>query len=113
VLVEGVAAEGALSLPVGSSLSVQASVRLGSLLPEDVTVDLYEGPLDQQDNIVAPTLTAMAWDGTHDDGRYRFVGTVECHASGQHGYTVRVVPHHPDHPDRFVEGLLRWAESPA
>lgn len=113
VRVEAVTAEAASSLPVGSSFAVQASVRLGSLLPDDVTVDLYEGPLDQHDNIVAPTLTAMVWDGADDDGRYRFVGTLECRSSGQHGYTVRVVPHHPDHPDRFVEGLLRWAEIPA
>jgi starch phosphorylase len=98
---------------VGSSFQVCAAVHLGSLSPEDVVVELYEGPLDQQDVIGAPTLTAMTWDGSRENDLYRFSGAVACDSSGQHGYTVRVVPHHAEHADRFLEGLLRWAETPA
>ena len=100
------------SLPVGSTFQVRASVHLGALLPNDVVVELYEGPLDQQDIIGAPTLTDMDWDGSQENDLHRFSGAVVCDSSGQHGYTVRVVPHHPDHADRFVEGLVRWAETP-
>lgn len=113
VQIDEAQAEGAAALPVGTTFQVHAWVRLGALLPADVAVELYEGPLDQQDNIVAPTAKPMEWDGARDNDRYRFSGAVDCESSGQHGYTVRVVPHHPDHPDRFVEGLLRWAETPA
>lgn len=113
VRIAEVSADAPSSLPVGSTFKVCAAVQLGTLFPEDVVVELYEGPLDQQDIIGAPTLTAMAWDGSRDNGLYRFSGTVACDSSGQHGYTVRVVPHHADHADRFLEGLLRWADVPA
>jgi glycogen phosphorylase len=111
--ITAVSANSPSSLPVGSTFQVQASVRLGTLSPRDVAVELYRGPLDQQDIIGAPTITTMTWDGIQDDGVYRYTGPVVCDSSGQHGYTVRVVPHHADLADRFLEGHIRWAESPA
>jgi len=113
VRIVAVSTDSLSSLPVGSTFQVRASVHLGALSPNDVVVELYEGPLDQQDIIGAPTLTDMDWDGSQENDLYRFSGTVVCDSSGQHGYTVRVVPHHPDNADRFVEGLVRWAETPA
>ncbi|MGI8914012.1 MAG: alpha-glucan family phosphorylase [Chloroflexota bacterium] len=111
VRIASVSADSPSSLPVGSTFQVRAAVQLGNLSPSDVVVELYEGPLDQQDVIGAPTLTAMDWDGSRDSDLYHFTGTVVCESSGQHGYTVRVVPHHADRADRFVEGLLRWADT--
>lgn len=35
---------------------------------------------------------------------------VMCARSGQHGFTVRVTPHHPDLVSRFLPGLITWAD---
>jgi glycogen phosphorylase len=113
VRIAEVSADSPSSLPVGSTFQVRTSVQLGALSPEDVAVELYEGPLDQQDVIGAPNVIRMTWDGSQDDGVFRFSGAVVCDSSGQHGYTVRVVPHHADLADRFVEGHVRWAQTPA
>jgi starch phosphorylase len=35
---------------------------------------------------------------------------VPCSRSGLHGYTVRVLPFHPDEPKAFLPGLITWAD---
>jgi hypothetical protein len=45
------------------------------------------------------------------DGEYFFEATdVVCGASGRHGYTVRVLPYHPDLTTPFLPGLILWAD---
>jgi len=113
VRIDRVEADASGPVPVGSQLHVQAWVRLGSLVPNDVAVELYQGTLDQQDSIAAPASLPMQWDGTRDGERYRFAGAIDCQTSGLQGYTVRVIPHHADQPDRFLEGRIQWADAPA
>jgi starch phosphorylase len=36
-------------------------------------------------------------------------GTIPCRSSGQHGYTVRVLPRHPDLANLFEPGLVCWS----
>jgi len=40
--------------------------------------------------------------------RHLFVGTLECSASGRHGYAVRILPGHPDLASPFEPGLITW-----
>jgi starch phosphorylase len=72
-------------------------------------VELYAGPLDPTGAIAggAPSSMALASaaDGTAD---YR--GTLVLEASGRRGFTVRVVPDHPDLAPLPEPGLVRWAE---
>ena len=112
VRIESIEADSAGPVPVGSQLHVNAWVNLGTLKPDDVAVELYYGTLDQQDSIAVPSTLPMVWDGSREVDRYHFAGTLNCQVSGLQGYTVRVVPHHADHPDRFLEGLIHWADVP-
>ncbi len=129
---------------VGAELPVQARVRLGSLSPADVSVQLYDGPVDPQGNIAAGQAIEMVVDGTGagtsigdgsgngattgggiatsglgavtsqvsanaSDGVYTYTGAIPCRSSGLHGYSVRVVPRHPDLANPYQPGLVTWA----
>jgi len=96
-------------LSVREGLEVTAEVFLGEIKPEWVSVELYFGRLDPDRGIVEPTLVTMQSVETRAPGRYLFAGSLVCQTSGRFGYTVRVLPNHPDLPDRIVPGLITWA----
>lgn len=77
---------------VGASLDVRAYVALGALTPDDVEVQLVHGRTDDNDCIVASSVTPLDLVETYDGGRYCFAGTVVLDRPGAFGYTVRVVP---------------------
>jgi starch phosphorylase len=48
--------------------------------------------------------------GRDGDGYQRFeVNIAACHKSGLHGFSIRVLPFHPDLQTPFVPGLIAWA----
>ncbi|MBI2941389.1 MAG: alpha-glucan family phosphorylase [Chloroflexi bacterium] len=97
-------------LPVGSDILVRARVHLGALTPDDVAVELYIGRVDAKGEIAAATTTPMHHLGQDREGLALFeANAVPCRTSGLHGYTVRVLPRHPDLTTPFVPGLITWA----
>jgi starch phosphorylase len=111
---------------VGMELPVRAHVHLGALRPEDVAVQLYDGPVDSQGNIVGGKAVEMAvaqpgesngtasapGDGQETapgPGVFAYSGAIPCTSSGLHGYSVRVLPRHPDLPHTYQPGLITWA----
>jgi starch phosphorylase len=98
-------------LQIGGAVQAQARIHLGNLTPDDVTVELYLGRVDADGEIVEAEATPMQPVGPAEEGGYLFeVSAVPCRKSGLHGYTVRVLPHHPDLPTPFLPGLIVWAE---
>jgi starch phosphorylase len=99
-------------LPVGTKTCIGARVNLGTLKPEDLAVELYLGRLAPTGEIVDGQPIQMQPARQVDQARYLFEATaVPCSKSGLHGYTVRVLPHHPDLPTHFLPGLIVWADS--
>ncbi len=85
-------------------------MHLGALTPDDVAVELYHGRLNADGEIVDAVATAMEPDGAGDAGAYTYEASpVSCSDSGLHGFTVRVLPYHPDLPVSLVPGLITWA----
>jgi starch phosphorylase len=109
VRIMGVQANEGEELAVGSRLDVQARVHLGPVNPDEVSVELFYGPIDPHGQISDGQSAAMECQGqTTTDGTYRFVGAVPCTRCGQHGYAVRIVPKNADLPNRYVSGLIIW-----
>jgi glycogen phosphorylase len=80
----------------GSTLAVRASVALGELSPQDVTVQVAYGRAGEQDEIIAPELASLQLEEPPADGSpARFVGEARLGRPGPFGYTVRVLPAHP------------------
>jgi starch phosphorylase len=97
------------SLTVGDKLEVRARVHLGALTPEDVSVELYYGPLDPQRHITGGDTAAMACEESLGEGTHLFAGTLSSRTSGRYGYTLRILPRHPDLVRPSEPGLIHWA----
>ena len=111
VHVEAVDTGSLTEIEVGRAVHVKAQVQLGALTPDDVVVELYQGQVNANDEIVAAQAISMQQVGPARESRYLFeADTLPCRTSGLHGYTVRVLPHQPDLDTPFLPGLIVWAE---
>jgi starch phosphorylase len=109
VKVLGVEASGADPMHVGSQLQVNARINLGSIRPEDVEVQLFHGLVDSFGEIPQPRTETMTHNGAaQEGGAWVFTGVIPCRASGQHGYLIRVLPHHSDLANSYEPGLVCW-----
>ncbi len=98
-------------ITVGSQIGVTAHVHLNALKPDDVAVEIYQGLVDPQGNIVDAKIVLMNGTADNGDGNYTFEGKLPCNGSGLHGYSVRILPRHKDLSDPHELGLVLWASS--
>ena len=100
-------------LKVGSQLSVRALVKLDGVSPDDVSVELYHGPLDSWGNIRDGSAVRMDYkQASEQQGEHWFVGLVPCTKTGQQGLAVRILPRNADLVNPYELGLILW-EPPA
>ena len=92
-------------LEIGAKLRVSALVRLGDLSPNDIEVQLVTGRLDADDQLQDPRVNPFPTGADVGDGLRRYEGWVEARRAGNIGYTVRVVPHHPQLANQAEMGL--------
>lgn len=95
-------------LRVGSEFPVKVRVNLGSISPEEVEVQLCHGVLDAMGDIADLRATPLKPEASRNGPVVLYTGTVPCRASGQFGYTVRVLPKHPNLQHAFEPGLVTW-----
>jgi starch phosphorylase len=113
VHINSVESSAADKVQVGDDMRVRAWVYLGDLSPEDVAVQIYHGPIDQNGNITEGEIVPMTYsDGADKSGQVLFSGAIRYFKSGRHGFTVRIIAHHDDLISPFETGLLQWASEP-
>jgi len=96
-------------LKIGSQLYIKALVKLGKMNPNDVSVELYHGPVDNWENIRNGSAVRMDFEQTSErEGDHWFVGSMPCKKTGQHGVAVRVLPRHADLANPYEMGLILW-----
>jgi starch phosphorylase len=109
IRIGSVEANGTDPMHVGGELHVRAKVHLGGLSPDDVQVQLFHGLVDSMGDIPRPSTLTMSCNGKPPEGStWVFEGTIPCRSSGQHGYTVRILPRHADLSNPFEPGLIHW-----
>jgi starch phosphorylase len=108
VAVTGVHADSGTA-ELGAKRAVQASVRLGSLTPDDVDVQLVHGPVGAAEEITTPATVNLVCGAQEGDGSYRYEGSFDCGSSGRYGFTVRVLPSHPQLNTPVELGRIAWA----
>ena len=106
--IEKVTADTGHDYVVGTEMVVSAQVSLGSLTPEDVSVEAYYGPLDQQRKITEADTVVLQTKENSPDGSCIFEGSVPCTQSGQQGFTVRLLPKHAHLIQPYQLGLISW-----
>lgn len=96
-------------LKVGSQLYVKALVKLGRISPDDISVELYHGPVDTEGNIRQGSAVKMGYkEAAEQQGEHWFVGSMSCRNTGQHGVAVRVLPRHEELVNPYEMGLILW-----
>jgi starch phosphorylase len=109
VYIESVEAGSQEKVQVGDHMEVQASVRLGELLPEDVAVQIYHGPLDKDGEISRGEVIPMTVSDKQKGQSIIFSGCIRYSRSGRYGLTVRVFPSNDDLGSPYETGLIHWA----
>jgi starch phosphorylase len=98
----------------GAKLLARASVALGELSPQDVTVQLVYGTAGDDDEIIAPEFAELELEDAPAGGAAaRYAGEVELGRPGPFGYTVRVLPSHPLLAAPAEMGLITLPTGPA
>jgi starch phosphorylase len=92
---------------VGSAVQVATQVRLGGLEPGDITVQAYHGPLDADHQITQGETTTLECKSA-DNGVCHYEGEIPLNNSGLQGFSVRVVPTHPDAQLPQELPLITW-----
>ncbi|MBN2083379.1 alpha-glucan family phosphorylase [bacterium] len=96
-------------LIVGDRLQVRATVNTGKLSAADVRVEVFSGPVDSRRGFQNPQGTEMQLDPAGNGEHPVFVATLIAPQSGYFGFTVRVMPKHPDLRHKFAAYYLTWA----
>jgi starch phosphorylase len=104
--------EGSADAPVadlGERREVEAFAALGHLQPDDVAVEALHGAVVGGDELTATSVVTLTLAGPGPEGTFRYTGSFTCGTAGRHGFTVRVVPAHPDLAQASEMGCVVWA----
>jgi len=94
-------------VPVGAAVGVTVRAKLGSLSADDVSVEVYYGPLDSAGEIRDGAIAEARHDGRDGDGDI-FRAEIPCKMTGRYGFAARIVPRHPDLVNALTPLLLTW-----
>ena len=95
---------------LGVERTVEALVVLGDLTPDDVAVQLVHGAVGTNDELRGAGVVTMTLAGpAAPEGSHRYQGSFACEEAGRYGFTVRVVPSHPDLATPADLGCVAWA----
>jgi len=94
---------------LGNEIKISALVFLDSLTPQDVSVQILSGRVDANGEIKDPEITPMDTFESEGNGCFRFHAPLRSEKSGFFGYTIRILPHHPDAVTSFIPLLITWA----
>ncbi|WP_028280410.1 alpha-glucan family phosphorylase [Arthrobacter sp. H5] len=91
---------------IGDSLTVNAYISLGSISPDDVTVEVAYGRASDSDELSDVSLASLEVSEDLSRGRFLFSGGIVIDHSGSFGYTVRVLPRHESLASKAELGLV-------
>ncbi len=92
----------------GETITVTACIRLGPLLPEELSVELYCGSVSNQGTLENARRCAMR-PIARDGDCHRYQVSIDCAETGRQGHTVRILPRHEALVHPYVPGLIKWA----
>jgi starch phosphorylase len=96
-------------LVVNQPVSVKTRIHLAGLTAEDVQVELYQGAVNADGQIVNGLPLVMDYQGNDEHGRSIYTADVIYSASGLQGLSLRVLPKNEYLSSRYETGLVLWA----
>jgi glycogen phosphorylase len=100
------------TVKVGDNLRIKAWVNLGELKADEVAVQIFHGHLDTAGDITDGEVIPMIASTEKRGNAWLFTGEIRYHKSGRHGFTIRVLPSHPELISLFETRLIHWASDP-
>jgi len=104
--IEDSAAEGVMT---GGPVTVSVDVHFGALTRDDVRLEVVYGPALTSGEIQVEGMAPMVLDRQSKEGTCRYTGEFVSNVGGAVGYSIRLIPSHPDLHNPFASGLVRWA----
>ena len=99
------------SLFVGQEYPVKAEIALGNLVPDDVEVQIYYGPIENEDDPTHNSTVVMEADSQKSkNGHFDYSGSIICQKSGHQGFTIRILPKHQLLINPFELDVVYWAD---
>ena len=98
---------GAAETDPSSPMTVRLVASIGGLRPQDVSVEVFSGPLGADDRIHDGSVTRAVLTG-ESNGELHYVAQVPGVDSGRHGYAARIVPVHNGVVPPGVPPVITW-----
>jgi starch phosphorylase len=92
----------------GDSLTVTARIELGSILPEEVKVELYYGSVSNLSSDIENARRTEMKSIRKEGNAFVYQVKVECNDTGMQGHTVRILPKHSALVHPYRTGLIKW-----
>ncbi len=109
VAVDAIPETVATDVKVNQVFSVKAQVHLGELSPDDVQVELYQGAIAADGEIVDGMTVLMQPQGQDNQGNTLYVADTSYPQSGLQGLSLRVLPQHTGLSSPYEMSLITWA----
>ncbi|HLX62835.1 MAG TPA: alpha-glucan family phosphorylase, partial [Planctomycetota bacterium] len=110
IRVEEVSADRTQGVSAGTPVRLAARVHLGPIRPDDVNVQAYFGPLNDQGAIEEGQSQSLECKGRLDgsDSSFNYAGEIPCNTTGRFGYEIRAIPKNPNLSTPYVPSLITW-----
>lgn len=95
-------------MKISNEITVQAKVYLGYISPNDVSVQIYSGYVNDGQSVSEPSIGIMNLV-SKDKDNYVFEGKLLIDKVGKCGYTLRVLPQYEGEV-QVVPGLIKWIQ---
>ncbi|MEG3939765.1 MULTISPECIES: alpha-glucan family phosphorylase [unclassified Microcoleus] len=94
---------------VNQSIAVKSRINLMGLTPADVQVELYQGSVDANGDIVGGVPVVMEYLGEDDRNASLYTADITYTSSGLQGLSLRVLPKHDNLSSPYEAGVILWA----
>lgn len=108
--IEDIDISASADVEVNQAIAVKARINLAALSPDDVQVELYQGPVNEGGEIFDGVPLVMDCQGQDAHQHTIYTATVTYGSSGLQGLSLRVLPKHRYLSSAYEPRQILWAE---
>ncbi len=97
-----------VTAPVGTQTPVTATIHLGDLSPDEVSVEVLHGEVTSLGDLVNLHRAPMTHEKDLGAGRHQFGCEFVASGSGRRGFAARVLPRDENLVHPYLPGLITW-----
>ena len=93
----------------GDFMTVNAKIDLGTLSPDEILIELYQGSVSSQTNEIENARRSEMKAIGQEETVFTYQVRIECLDTGMQGHTVRILPKHEALVHPYRSGFIKWA----